>query len=139
MNSLFALPIVFSDEENLSGLVFLDSITDLSVKPFFASGLSNFFVVSPVAGVSDLKSFRAEKIDFEDCLNYKTIALRILGESLHRKQSLSIQTQIAIDTHVGLDFKFVFFYKILHCLEKRTDFPKKVFEIIGWLSKARSC
>ena len=62
-------PFVFMDGEGLSGLVFLESITDLSVKPFFVPGLSNLYVVSPSADVSDLKSLRSEKLRANDSPN----------------------------------------------------------------------
>ena len=71
---------VFMVGEVLCGLVFLDSVDDLSVRPFCVSGLGCLFVVSSCVDVSGLKGFRVEKLSVEACLGGGVAALRFLGK-----------------------------------------------------------
>jgi hypothetical protein len=72
-------PFVFVDGDCLSGLVFLESVDDLSVKSFFVSGLSSLYVVSSSVDVSGLKGFKLEKLSVEACLGGDVSFLRFLS------------------------------------------------------------
>jgi hypothetical protein len=76
---LSAHPFVFMDECYLSGLVFLESVDDLSVNSCCVPGLSGLYVVSSGVDVSGLKGFRLERLSVEACLCNGSSALRFLG------------------------------------------------------------
>jgi hypothetical protein len=58
-------PFVFVDDEGLSGIVFLERVDALSVKPFCVSGLSRLYILSnnPIASAVD--DYQIEKLNFE--------------------------------------------------------------------------
>ncbi len=72
-------PFVFMDRGSLRGLVFLESVKDLSVKPFCVSGIDCLYVLSSSVDVSDLKEFGVERLLAEDCLGSEASVLRVLG------------------------------------------------------------
>jgi hypothetical protein len=76
---LFDNPFVFLDERGLSGLVFLESIDVLSVKPFCVSGLESLYVVSRCVDVSGLEGFKVEKLGARDFLSNNVSFSRFLG------------------------------------------------------------
>jgi hypothetical protein len=71
-------PFVFMDGANLSGLVFLESVDDSSVRPFCVPGLAGLYVVSSSADFSGLRGFGFEVLSVEDCLRGSAF-LRFLG------------------------------------------------------------
>ena len=75
--SVYAFVFMVGDE--LSGLVFLESVDDLSVRSFCVSGLACLFVVSSCVDVSSLKGFKVEKLSVEESLRNNGSALRFLG------------------------------------------------------------
>ena len=76
---LFDNPFVFLDDGELSGLVFLESVDVLSVKPFCVSGLASLYVVSCCVDVSGLEGFKFEKLEVGDFLGYDVSFSRFLG------------------------------------------------------------
>jgi len=72
-------PFVFLDDGGLNGLVFLESVDALSVKPFCVSGLASLYVVSSCVDVSGLEGFKFEKLGVEDCLGYDVSFSRFLS------------------------------------------------------------
>jgi len=79
-NFLSANPFVFMDKENFCGLVFLESVDDLSVKPLYIPGLVSLYVISSSIDVHDLKCYKVEKLSIEECLHNTTSALRLMGK-----------------------------------------------------------
>jgi hypothetical protein len=61
---LSVCPFVFLDGGVLSGVVFVEVVDDLSVRPFCVSGLGSLYVVSS-GDVSGLRGFRFEKLCVE--------------------------------------------------------------------------
>ncbi len=76
---LFDNPFVFLDDGGLSGLVFLESVDGLSVKPFCVSGLASLYVVSSCVDVPDLEGFKFEKLGDGDFLGDDVSFSRFLG------------------------------------------------------------
>ena len=69
-------PFVFVDGEGLSGVVFLERVDDLSVKPFCVPGLSRLYVISNSLEVSDSNGYKIEKLSVGKALgNVSTLAL----------------------------------------------------------------
>jgi hypothetical protein len=76
---LFDNPFVFLGDGGLNGLVFLESVDALSVKPFCVSGLASLYVVSSCFDVTELEGFKIEKLWVKECLGNAASFLRFLG------------------------------------------------------------
>jgi hypothetical protein len=76
---LFDNPFVFLDDGGLNGLVFLESIDALSVKPFCVSGLASLYVVSSCIDIPDLVGFKIEKLGDKECLGNDVSFSKFLG------------------------------------------------------------
>jgi hypothetical protein len=69
---------VFVDGEGLSGVVFLERVDELSVKPFCVPGLTSLYIVSPEVHRSS--NLKIEQLTLEHCSLYSAPATILLNK-----------------------------------------------------------
>ncbi len=76
---LSAHPFVFMNDNSLCGIVFLESVNDLSANSFFVFGFVSLYVVTHNSNTSNLKRFKVQELSINDCLQNDTSVLKFLG------------------------------------------------------------
>jgi len=80
MDFLSANPFVFLDGANLSGLIYLESISDLH-ESCCVPGLSSLYIVSSNLDCSNQQGLKLQKLSAKNFSNQNTSALRVFNEA----------------------------------------------------------